>query len=311
MEKEDNNSHLGAIWSLASTSNNIITGSIDKTVKLWKIEEDLKVERTLHSEHLWGVTSVDITNNDKYVCSIGLDNKLVIYDMQVESIVHKIEFKELTTYKCKISPDSTQVAICGQKGKISIYSIQDGKPLFDLKAPTDDFLLSITYSPCGNYIGCGSNQGNLYLMSIQTQSLYRKFNVSQSSIRAVSFSEDGQCLAVGTDEGKITVYNPHHQNILGVLTGHESWINSLLIQKDDVAGNLLISGSSDTTVKFWCLDNITCIGSIRSNLDEDTSLKDQVWGVIRKAVSEQDYKIVIALESGSLNLLDQPIFQLK
>ena len=69
-----------------------------------------------------------------------------------------------------------------------------------------------------------------------------------AQVNAIAFTKDGKTLAVGTEDGKISLCSRETQEVIAVLTGHKGAVTSLAFSRDD---NLLVSGSVDKTVRFW------------------------------------------------------------
>ncbi|TFK68478.1 WD40 repeat-like protein, partial [Pluteus cervinus] len=72
-------------------------------------------------------------------------------------------------------------------------------------------------------------------------------------IGVIKFSPKNSLLYSGFSDGSIGIWNPYTGEPVALLSGHEHQITTLLLTKD---GNTLISGSVDTTIRFW--DTITC-----------------------------------------------------
>jgi len=163
-------------------------------------------------------------------------------------------------------------------------------------------------SPCGSFLACGTNLGLMFTLELKTMSVYRKFTVHHKPIRALAFSPTGTKLAVGGDDGRITVYDPIHQSVLGSLIGHSSWITTLRIVSEDL-GDLMISGSCDTTIRFWDLSSMINLSTLKSA--NDSSLPYQIWELAHFKQTGKLSKIIAGLELGQLKLLDQPLFKSK
>ena len=65
--------HTLAITTVALTCDNkyIVTGSMDRTIRIWNIEE--KTLDAVLEGHTKSVTAVSITSDNKYIVSISLD----------------------------------------------------------------------------------------------------------------------------------------------------------------------------------------------------------------------------------------------
>ncbi|HOM65627.1 MAG TPA: protein kinase [Ignavibacteriales bacterium] len=67
-------------------------------------------------------------------------------------------------------------------------------------------------------------------------------------IRSVSFNPDGNLIAYGSNDGKVTIRKTYSGEIVAVLEGHSDWVNSVSFSKD---GKYLVSGSWDEKIILW------------------------------------------------------------
>ena len=68
--------------------------------------------------------------------------------------------------------------------------------------------------------------------------------------RDISFSPDGQTLAIASYDKKIRLWSLDGK-LLDTLTSHGSWVSSISFSP---TGDLLASGSGDRTIKLWQLE---------------------------------------------------------
>ena len=70
------------------------------------------------------------------------------------------------------------------------------------------------------------------------------------SMRCVAWSPDGSLLAVGREDGSISILGATNGNRLYHLTGHTAFVTNIAWASD---GKRLASGSGDRTVWIWQL----------------------------------------------------------
>ncbi|EPQ54783.1 hypothetical protein GLOTRDRAFT_42827 [Gloeophyllum trabeum ATCC 11539] len=72
---------------------------------------------------------------------------------------------------------------------------------------------------------------------------------TQSVVHSLAFSPDGRCIASGSWDNTVRVWNAQTGEPVGVpLTGHEAQVNSVAFSPD---GKYIASGSDDKTIRVW------------------------------------------------------------
>ena len=81
---------------------------------------------------------------------------------------------------------------------------------------------------------------------------------TELDVHAICFSSDGQCIAVGMQNGDVLILNVRTGQWVEKLMGHRNWVGSVAFMPDGMG---LISGSEDKTVKFWNMSSLQLHGS--------------------------------------------------
>ncbi|KAG0008414.1 hypothetical protein BGZ80_003478, partial [Entomortierella chlamydospora] len=86
------------------------------------------------------------------------------------------------------------------------------------------------------------------------------FLQEDSEVVCCAYSPDGKTLAVGLENGKVSLYQTSSWGRIQTLKGHSSYVNSLSFS---VTCNWIVSGSSDSTVRLWDVDTGECVHILR------------------------------------------------
>jgi len=110
--------------------------------------------------------------------------------------------------------------------------------------------------------------------SMSPQDLHRGANSIEHELVLAGVAFDlqvaGNRLYSGGSDNCVTIYDTETWEKLGVLQGHEGWVNAIVVDTDR---NLLYSASQDTTVKVWDLASHTCICTLEGHDEGAISLQ--------------------------------------
>lgn len=118
---------------------------------------------------------------------------------------------------------------------------------------------SVIISSDGQLLISGGNDKIIQVRSLPTGKIIRTLSGHSGSIYALAISTDRQTLVSGSWDNKIKVWNLNtallQSRVLGsgliyTLEGHAAEVNSVTLSRD---GQILASGSEDSTIKLWNL----------------------------------------------------------
>ena len=144
------------------------------------------------------------------------------------------------------SPDGTRLAVASSIG-IWLYDAQTDEAL-DLLTGHTSWVSSVSFSPDGNTLASGSDDGTVRLWDANTGRPLRTLTGHTSWVLSVSFSPDGNTLASASLDDTVRLWDANTGSSLRTLTGHTDSVYSVSFSPD---GNTLASGSRDNTVRLW------------------------------------------------------------
>ncbi|KDR82347.1 hypothetical protein GALMADRAFT_1346725, partial [Galerina marginata CBS 339.88] len=108
---------------------------------------------------------------------------------------------------------------------------------------------------------------------------------TDSIVRSVAFSPNGTCIASGSDDHTIQVWDAHTGNtIAGPFRGHTNSVNSVAFSPD---GAYIVSGSSDNTIRVWDISTgNTVAGSFKGHTNRVQSVAFSPNGTLIVSGSE-------------------------
>lgn len=263
----------------------VATAGDDHIVRLWNIQTG-KLLRQLRGHKDW-VTAVAFSRDGKKLLSGCRDRQVVIWDALSGKPIGKLGEHKHPITSIVVSETTDTVAIAGFHAPLKIYNLKTGKRLTSVKCPCTD-VRAIAFSPNMKFLAAGGRTGKIRLWNLTT-SKSQDIDAHSRRVTSIVFTDDEQLLSAGEDKaiqlwstangdllrsyinesGKvlavrllddskfvaatadnvIRLFELNETLPLAVLKGHTGSIAAL-----DYRNEMLISGSFDTTVRVWSVE---------------------------------------------------------
>jgi WD40 repeat protein len=164
-----------------------------------------------------------------------------------------------------VSRDGRTVATGGDDGAIAIRSMETGRLLSTIKRHHVP-VIGVALSPDGRRIVDTRDDGTVTISASDGRDPRTFLDLGHDTVEAyespnygvcVSFSDDGQRLAVGALDGTVRVLRADGAGGVTVLRGHSAQVTDVGFSPD---GTRVISAASDGTVRVWDLQNGSVLG---------------------------------------------------
>lgn len=157
---------------------------------------------------------------------------------------------------------------------------------FDKLESDREELYNVTFSPDGEIIAAGSEDGSIKRWKRDGTRL-NSLKGESIEVNTISFKPDGETLVSGSADGTMNFWN-QDGTLRKTFRGHDRKINNIRFSPD---GKIVASGSSDGTVKLWRKDG--------------TLIRDFPWieGEVKSlSFSPDGKKIAVGREYGEIEL---------
>ncbi|WP_442940762.1 protein kinase domain-containing protein [Nostoc sp.] len=244
--------HLGDVNSLAfnsqSLSNNLASGSDDKTVKIWNIQSRKEI-RTLSGHSDW-VYAVAISPDGKTIVSGSKDKTIKVWNLNTGKEIYTLTGHTDYVNSVAISPDG-QTLVSGSYDKtIKVWNLKLGQEIRTITGHSGA-VLSVAISQDGKTIVSGSKDKTIKVWNLNTGNEIRTITGHLGDVNDVAISQDGQMLASASDDKTIKVWKLDTGMEIRTITGHLADVNAIAFSPN---GEYIASVSDDKTVKVWKLD---------------------------------------------------------
>jgi WD40 repeat protein len=214
----DTGGHSAAIRAMDVSDDGrfLVTGSQDKTLRVWDLVRDRCVQTVL-------------------LPSEGGQQGAV--------------------FALDLVPDGRLAAVGGwmgdrpgalSMGQILLVTIPEGRLVKTLKHASSP-VFSLAFSPDGRLLASGSGDGTVRIWNMDQGVLVHSFAGHEGAVRSLAWI-DPRRLGSGGDDGRIVVWGLDAGGALGVLEGHTEQVACLAVSPQ---GTTLVSGGYDKSVREW------------------------------------------------------------
>lgn len=266
--RKQGQAHEEGVWSCAWVpgSDQLLTGSLDETVKVWEDEADSLSMGHTYTGHTLGVVSVVTDATGAYAASSSLDSLIRVWSMRTHETKAIIETAPMETWAVAFSPRSdgmTQLATAGgSRNAVIIWNIGEEQTSFGAElalpqatgseapqaaaggkaANRERFVLSVAYSPDGSRVACGAMDGTVAVYDVASNSLIGTLKGHRQPVRSLTFTPDSRLLLSACDDRHVNMYDAGNAQLVDAFSGHDSWVLSVAAHP---SGTCFASSSSD------------------------------------------------------------------
>jgi WD40 repeat protein len=151
------------------------------------------------------------------------------------------------------SPDGQRIASANTAGELRVRDVGTHQailgPVIPSHGSATPTLWTVAYSPNGELIATGGDDGNVWLLNAQSlKPIGPPLRANDKSVDSVAFSPNGEELASGGADNEVHLWDVRTGAQLTELKGHTDQVLSIAFSPD---GQRLASAGADTTVTLW------------------------------------------------------------
>lgn len=252
--------------SFSPVINMILTGSDDRTAKLWKVpggKESLTLkgylndidERILSDNYMYWIAFINeikLSPDGKYVAIGKTGNNAKLMDFETGKVIRSFRGHESIVISLDFSPDGKYLATGGADGTARIWDIQTGEMIRSFPEKISNIpYFSIDFSPDGNYLVTGSWDGRVRIWDVRNGEMLTSINAHENvSPYTVQFSHNGLYVISGGLDRKLKLFEIDTGLEIKEFIGHTDVVSAVKRHPDGIH---FLSGSWDGKAKLWDL----------------------------------------------------------
>ncbi|KAJ7307670.1 WD40 repeat-like protein [Mycena albidolilacea] len=237
-------SRIEAVGGFSPDGLRVISGSHDKTVRIWEVGTGQQVHHL--NGHSSRVTAVCFSPDGMRAIS-GSHDTVCIWEVATEQQLQQLNGHSDWVMSVGFSSDGLR-AISGSADKtVRIWEVATGQQLQQLDGHSDK-LTSVSFSSDGLRAISGSADKTVRIWEVATGQQLQVLNGHSSGVTSVRFSPDGLRAISGSHDETVSIWEVATGQQMQQLNGHSSRVIAVDFSHD---GLHAISASDDTTVCIW------------------------------------------------------------
>jgi WD40 repeat protein/serine/threonine protein kinase len=275
-------------WS--SDGRLLASGSRKGWVKVWDARTGALL-RHLHAQKGF-VRGLAFSPDGRFVATGGEDDRVNLWDVGTGGLLRDFRTGAGTTLllALEFSPDGRHLAAADHDRNVRLWDVANGS---EVRLP-DDLLVTwgLAFTPDGRQIVTVNTEGVVMVWDVGARRTAATFRAgTRASGYRVAFSRDRRLLAIGCEDGTITVIKTDPLEEVRTLEAHTAEISGLAFGDGD--GRLASTGD-DLIVKIWDLRT----GQEALALDILTRRANSL------AFSPDGHRLAVGAAEGAVQILD-------
>ena len=225
----------------------LASGGHDHSICLWDIGRREQVFQTAACDN--AIAAVCFHPNSQQVAVVGFSRGMQIVNTSSGHTSQHLACPCGDVRTVVFSPDGARLAAAGRNGRVRIWNVADGSRERDI--PTDRRRIrGLAFSPDGRQLAAAGTSADIRIFDVATGDELMKLETRPAKVHALLFL-DQVTLATGGTDNRIWIWDLNTRQVTRRLEGHTGTVAALAC---DASGSILVSGSYDTTLRVWKLD---------------------------------------------------------
>ncbi|KAL4210745.1 WD40-repeat-containing domain protein [Rhizopus microsporus] len=240
--------HKDGVYCIQFDDDKIITGSRDKTIKIW----DPQLYQCIYTLEGHAGSVLCLRYDNEIIVSGSSDTTVIVWDMRTKRIRARLHGH--TAGVSDVAFDDRYIISSSKDTSIRVWDRKTFQPIRMIVGHRGA-VNSIQIH--GNYLVSASNDTLIKLWEISSGKMIREFVGHHHGLACVQF--DGRRIVSGSSDHTIRVWDVETGLCTMIFAGHSGLVRNLRL-----LGNRIVSASYDQTVRVWDINSGACLLNFQS-----------------------------------------------
>ncbi|KAL4472028.1 hypothetical protein ABPG72_007077 [Tetrahymena utriculariae] len=265
--------HTHSINSLSYSSDGsfLVTGSWDKSFKIWDAKQGFELLKTI-KQHSDPINCVDFSKDGKYLISASIDKTCKIWDLK-DNFKLKATIKNSDSIQSAVfSCDSKYLALSFWDDTVRVYDVLNEFSLLKEIQNHSKQVNSVSFSSDGKYLASTSDDKTIKIYDLlKDYQLLHNINAHTKAVTASKFSQNNTDLASVSKDQTCKIWDVQNRfQLKATLKGHTDQVSQCVYSLDDC---FLLTCSWDNSCRIWSkAQNYQFISNIKAHSSPTTSI---------------------------------------
>lgn len=233
--------------AFALDSQTLYSSGNDGRVVRWK--RDAPTDPELVVRLPYAIRSLSVSSKKQLVAIGGFSTEIIVFDLAAGKIKHRLECHCGDQRCVKFSPDGTHLLCGGRDGELRIWDTDSGETLAHFHKHAGR-VYTAAFSADGTSVSSAGEDRKIIQYDLATKSVSRERELAPAKLMSLCMIND-EVVAVAGADNSIHLYDAAADSVVAHLQGH---LGTVAVMAP--CGDLLASGSFDTTIRIWDLESI-------------------------------------------------------